>query len=50
LIEPTSSLSNTRLVTLTDVGRVGKTCLALAVAERIAEFCANGTWFIELAR
>ncbi len=38
-----------RLVTLTGVGGVGKTRLALEVAARLADEFPNGVWFFELA-
>jgi predicted ATPase len=38
-----------RLVTLTGVGGVGKTRLAMEVASRIADDFADGAWLIELA-
>ena len=38
-----------RLVTLTGVGGVGKTRLALEVAGRLADEFPDGVWFFELA-
>lgn len=42
-------LSESRLVTLTGPGGVGKTRLALRVARESRKVFAGGTWFIELA-
>ncbi|HEX2774388.1 MAG TPA: BTAD domain-containing putative transcriptional regulator, partial [Micromonosporaceae bacterium] len=42
-------LGDSRLVTLTGAGGVGKTSLALAVARRRADTHADGAWLVELA-
>src|ERR1051325_8731479 len=49
LIELTAALRRSRLVTLTGVGGISKTRLALALAEHIAESYPDGTWFVNLA-
>ena len=49
IAEVSARLGKDRLVTLTGLGGVGKTRLALAVAEAVAsEFC-DGVWLVELA-
>src|SRR5215831_16341394 len=49
LRELTAAFRRTRLLTLVGVGGVGKTRLALALAERIAGSYTAGTWFVDLA-
>src|SRR4051812_37789413 len=49
LIELTAALNKTRLLTLTGVGGVGKTRLALALGERVGGSYTDGIWFLELA-
>jgi predicted ATPase len=49
LVALAAALNRTRLLTLTGVGGVGKTRLALALAEGLSGAYVDGTWFIELA-
>ncbi len=49
LAELQTALKAHRLVTLTGVGGVGKTRLALEVAARLADDFPDGVWVIELA-
>jgi hypothetical protein len=44
-----AALRSHRLVTLTGVGGVGKTCLALEVAAQLADEFPDGVWVFELA-
>lgn len=43
------ALSSARMVTLTGVGGVGKTRLALRVAAQLRRSCRDGGWLVELA-
>ncbi|HKM62138.1 MAG TPA: winged helix-turn-helix domain-containing protein [Acidisphaera sp.] len=45
-----SQLTQSRLVTVAGAGGIGKTTLALAVAESAASAHAGGVWFVDLAR
>src|SRR6478609_745914 len=47
--EAQAALKTLRLVTLTGVGGVGKTRLALEVASRLVDEFPDGVWFFELA-
>src|SRR5437879_6485799 len=42
-------ISESRLVTLTGAGGIGKTRLALEVARELADQYRDGTWLVELA-
>jgi predicted ATPase/DNA-binding SARP family transcriptional activator/Tfp pilus assembly protein PilF len=44
-----SLLTSTRLITLTGAGGIGKTRLAIAVAEQRAADYSEGVWFVEFA-
>jgi DNA-binding winged helix-turn-helix (wHTH) protein len=44
-----SRLSRQRLVTIVGPGGIGKTTLALAVAERMIAGCEHGVWLVDLA-
>jgi predicted ATPase/DNA-binding SARP family transcriptional activator len=45
----TDRLRQSRLITLTGPGGVGKTCLAIKIAHRLAGGCPDGAWLVELA-
>lgn len=50
LAEITRLLGESRLVTLTGVGGVGKTRLAVRVADRLRQEFPDGVWLVELAK
>lgn len=49
LAEVTRLLADTRLLTLTGVGGVGKTRLALELAHTVKDRFGHGTWLVEIA-
>lgn len=42
-------LDESRLVSIVGAGGIGKTTVALAVAERVVATCRDGVWFVDLA-
>jgi predicted ATPase/class 3 adenylate cyclase/DNA-binding CsgD family transcriptional regulator len=49
LVEVRKLLTESRLVTLTGAGGVGKTRLAVHVANQLADECSEGVWYADLA-
>ena len=47
--EVSQLLNETRLLTLTGIGGVGKTRLSIQLGSRFLESCPDGVWFVELA-
>jgi non-specific serine/threonine protein kinase len=49
LIDLRAMLPRHRLVTITGVGRIGKTRLAMQIGTTVADAYADGVWFVDLA-